>query len=126
MPSAAPAGQSPAIRPFQMDSISLGQLANSVNLFRGDVTLTQSLFTLPGRTDDQGLDVTVALSYQSNVVRAAQTWNRDQPTGVAGLGFGMGLACIELDDEWHRLLLSDSPNRRLLTLIETLRQTPRR
>ncbi len=98
MPSAAPAGQSPAIRPFQMDSISLGQLANSVNLFRGDVTLTQSLFTLPGRTDDQGLDVTVALSYQSNVVRAAQTWNRDQPTGVAGLGFGMGLACIELDD----------------------------
>ena len=35
-------------------------------------------------------------------------------------------ACIELDDEWHRLLLSDCPNRRLLTLIETLRQTPRR
>ncbi|HJX87507.1 MAG TPA: GntR family transcriptional regulator, partial [Gemmatimonadales bacterium] len=26
-------------------------------------------------------------------------------------------ACIELDDEWHRLLLSDCPNRRLLTLI---------
>lgn len=98
MPSAAPASQGPAIRPFQMDSISLGQLANSVNLFRGDVTLTQPLFTLPGRTDDQGLDVTVALSYQSNVVRAAQTWNRDQPTGVAGLGFGLGLTCIELDD----------------------------
>lgn len=35
-------------------------------------------------------------------------------------------ACIELDDEWHRLLLSDCPNRRLLTLIEMLRQTPRR
>jgi DNA-binding GntR family transcriptional regulator len=35
-------------------------------------------------------------------------------------------ACIELDDEWHRLLLSDCPNRRLLTLIEALRQTPRR
>jgi DNA-binding GntR family transcriptional regulator len=35
-------------------------------------------------------------------------------------------ACIELDDEWHRLLLSDCPNRRLLALIETLRQTPRR
>jgi len=35
-------------------------------------------------------------------------------------------ACIELDDEWHRRLLADCPNRRLLGLIETLRQTPRR
>ena len=35
-------------------------------------------------------------------------------------------ACIELDDEWHRLLLTDCPNRQLLTLIEMLRQTPRR
>lgn len=35
-------------------------------------------------------------------------------------------ACIELDDEWHRTLLEQCPNRRLLGLIETLRQTPRR
>ena len=35
-------------------------------------------------------------------------------------------ACIELDDEWHRLLLAGCPNRRLLDIIETLRQTPRR
>jgi DNA-binding GntR family transcriptional regulator len=35
-------------------------------------------------------------------------------------------ACIELDDEWHRRLLSDCPNRRLLGLIEPLRQIPRR
>jgi len=35
-------------------------------------------------------------------------------------------ACIELDDEWHRRLLADCPNRRLVGLIETLRQTPRR
>lgn len=35
-------------------------------------------------------------------------------------------ACIELDDEWHRTLLEECPNRRLLGLIETLRQTPRR
>jgi DNA-binding GntR family transcriptional regulator len=35
-------------------------------------------------------------------------------------------ACIELDDEWHRLLLAGCPNTRLLALIETLRQTPRR
>jgi DNA-binding GntR family transcriptional regulator len=35
-------------------------------------------------------------------------------------------ACIELDDEWHRILLEECPNRRLLGLIESLRQTPRR
>jgi DNA-binding GntR family transcriptional regulator len=35
-------------------------------------------------------------------------------------------ACIELDDEWHRRLLADCPNRRLLGLIEPLRQIPRR
>ncbi len=34
--------------------------------------------------------------------------------------------CIELDDEWHRTLLEQCPNRRLLAMIETLRQTPRR
>jgi DNA-binding GntR family transcriptional regulator len=35
-------------------------------------------------------------------------------------------ACIELDDEWHCTLLEQCPNRRLLGLIGTLRQTPRR
>ena len=35
-------------------------------------------------------------------------------------------ACIELDDEWHRTLLDHCSNRRLLGLIEMLRQTPRR
>lgn len=34
--------------------------------------------------------------------------------------------CIELDDEWHRILLEACPNRRLLDLITTLRRIPRR
>jgi len=33
---------------------------------------------------------------------------------------------VELDETWHRLLLEGCPNRRLLELIATLRQVPRR
>jgi DNA-binding GntR family transcriptional regulator len=34
--------------------------------------------------------------------------------------------CVELDDEFHRVLLADSPNRRLLALVESLRRGLRR
>lgn len=35
-------------------------------------------------------------------------------------------ACLDLEDEWHRVLLEECPNRRLLDLIVSLRQVPRR
>ncbi|HEX3235711.1 MAG TPA: GntR family transcriptional regulator [Gemmatimonadales bacterium] len=35
-------------------------------------------------------------------------------------------ACLDLEDEWHRVLLAGCPNRRLLELITSLRQVPRR
>jgi DNA-binding GntR family transcriptional regulator len=35
-------------------------------------------------------------------------------------------ACLDLEDEWHRTLLAGCPNRRLLELIGSLRQVPRR
>ena len=34
--------------------------------------------------------------------------------------------CIDLDDKWHRTLLQGCPNRRLLCMISTLWQVPRR
>lgn len=34
--------------------------------------------------------------------------------------------CIELDEEFHRVLLEDCPNRRLLALVATLRRSLRR
>jgi len=34
--------------------------------------------------------------------------------------------CLDLEDEWHRALLEECPNRRLLELISSLRQIPRR
>jgi DNA-binding GntR family transcriptional regulator len=34
--------------------------------------------------------------------------------------------CLDLEDEWHRMLLEACPNRRLLDLIASLRHVPRR
>ncbi|HKT59340.1 MAG TPA: GntR family transcriptional regulator [Gemmatimonadales bacterium] len=34
--------------------------------------------------------------------------------------------CLDLEDEWHRALLEACPNRRLLEMIASLRQIPRR
>jgi DNA-binding GntR family transcriptional regulator len=34
--------------------------------------------------------------------------------------------CLDLEDDWHRTLLESCPNRRLLDLISSLRQIPRR
>jgi DNA-binding GntR family transcriptional regulator len=34
--------------------------------------------------------------------------------------------CIDLDEQWHRTLLQGCPNRRLLAMIESLWQVPRR
>ena len=39
---------------------------------------------------------------------------------------GDAVRCVELDDEWHRVLLQGCPNARLLQMIATLRQIPRR
>ena len=39
---------------------------------------------------------------------------------------GDASACLDLEDEWHRVLLEECPNRRLLELIASLRQVPRR
>ena len=97
--SNAGSGQIPAIRTFQLDSGSIGNLPSSVNLFRGDVNLNQTLFTLPGRKEDDGLDVNVSLQYQSNVFRQATTWNREAPTGVAGLGWQLPLTFIAAIDQ---------------------------
>lgn len=39
---------------------------------------------------------------------------------------GDAAACLDLEDEWHRVLLEGCPNRRLLELVASLRQVPRR
>lgn len=93
--SSTGSGQVPAIRVFQLDSGAIGNLSSSVNLFRGDVNMSQTLFTLPGRGQDSGLDVSMAILYQSNIYRQAMLWNRGAPTGVLGLGWSLPLTYIE-------------------------------
>src|SRR5882724_4587629 len=85
----------PPIRTFQLDSSSIGQLSSAVNLFRGDVNIPQSLFTLPGRRKGSGLDIDFTILYQSNVYQQVMLWNRDAPTGVIGLGWSLPLTYIQ-------------------------------
>ncbi|MGH3873103.1 MAG: RHS repeat-associated core domain-containing protein [Pseudonocardiaceae bacterium] len=93
-PSQAGPGSIPRIRTFQFDGGGIGDLSNAVNLFRGDVNLNQTLVTLPGANQGAGLDIELAIQYQSNVTRQATTWNRDSPTGVVGLGWSLPLTYI--------------------------------
>lgn len=94
----AASSQSTPIRSFQFDACSVANVKSSVNLFSADVNLTQGLFTLPGRDNEQSLQVSVSLLYQSNVFSQAMLWNRDEPTGVLGLGWSMPGTAIVLQD----------------------------
>ncbi|WP_193727860.1 RHS repeat domain-containing protein [Paraburkholderia franconis] len=87
----------PSIRTFQMDASTVGVLKSSVNLFRGDVNLTQALFSMPGRTGNDGLQIDLSILYESNVNQEAMTWNRDRPTGVLGMGWSLPVSAITLD-----------------------------
>ena len=78
--------QLPVIRTFQIDGGGVGTIPNTVNLFRGDVSLPLELISLPGRGD---LDVKVAIMYQSNIQNLVNTWNLEAPTGILGLGWNM-------------------------------------
>lgn len=87
--SRSPQQQAPAIRPTQFENGDIGSLKNSVNLFRGDLNWQQTLVTLPGKLDDETLQVTVNVIYQSNVSQQVNKWNLDAPTGVLGLGWSI-------------------------------------
>jgi len=87
----------PAIRGFQFDSGAIGNLKNSVNLFRGDVNFQQKLLNLTARPGKQELDIDISIIYQSNVHDQTQRWNRDAATGVLGLGWAMSLEGIGMN-----------------------------
>lgn len=86
----------PSIRTFQMGGGEIGNIANSVNLFRGDVNLPLELVSLPGRGD---LDVKIAIIYQSNIQNLVDTWNLEAPTGILGLGWNMPYEMIAIDNK---------------------------
>lgn len=84
----------PATRVFAFDDSAIGKIKSSVNLFRGSVSLPLDLLTLPGR---QGLDVKVALMYDSGVHKAVRESNVAAPTSIVGLGWSMPFDRIVVD-----------------------------
>jgi len=80
---------------FSVDSDDLGSVANSVNLFTGEVALPMTLISLPGRG---GLNAGVSISYSSAGVRQqATTWNLEAPTGPVGMGWSLDYPKIMVD-----------------------------
>lgn len=81
----------PEIRGFQLGNGGLGDLADSVNRFRGDVNLPVTLVDLPIQ---RGPGIVVKAMYLSNVHPAVTSWNLSSPTGVLGLGWSLTLEQI--------------------------------
>ncbi|MEM9547098.1 MAG: RHS repeat-associated core domain-containing protein [Bacteroidota bacterium] len=74
----------PQITTFQFDKESIGKIKDSVNLFRGTVSLPINLVSLPGHSN---LDENLLVLYGSNVRTNLENWNITHPTGSVGLGW---------------------------------------
>lgn len=73
----------------------LGSLQNSVNLYTGQVGFPMTVASLPGRG---GLAPQVTIQYNSSGVKQmVNTWNREAPTGVIGLGWSLEFPRIICD-----------------------------
>ncbi len=80
---------------FSLDSDNLGAIANSINLFTGEVALPMNLVSLPSRG---GLSANITISYSTVGVRQqVKTRNLESPTGILGLGWSLGLPRIIVD-----------------------------
>lgn len=71
---------------------NLGALQNSVNLYTGQVAFPMTVASLPGRG---GLNPSVTIQYNSSGVKQqVNTWNREAPTGILGLGWSLSFPKI--------------------------------
>lgn len=86
MASQRSASSQPAVNGTQLNSGSLGNVNDSVNLYRGDVNFPLQLLALNGRN---GLDVNIKAFYQSNVQQFVQQWNKEASTGTLGVGWSL-------------------------------------
>lgn len=118
------AAAAPSIRTFQLDPSGLGGIAESLNLFRGDINLPLTLLTVSSRS---GLEASATILYHSNVWQQVDTWNLAAPTGPLGLGWSLGFDFIARDnqrsgaraDEQYYLVGGGSVNR-----LHMVTQTP--
>ena len=98
------ASSAPGINGGQIDSGSLGDISNSVNMFRGDVNLPLTLVHLQGAS---GLDIDIKAFYGSNVHDQVKTWNMTASTDILGVGWTMPFEKITVDrpvasNEWEQ------------------------
>ncbi len=80
------AAAAPGIRLSQLSQSGIGDVADSLNLFRGDVNLPLPVVSLRGRN---GLDAGLTAFYASNVDAAVQPSNLVAPTGILGVGWSL-------------------------------------
>lgn len=85
----------PSIRSFQIDPNGLGGISDSINLFRGEVNIPLNLLSV---SDRSGLEASVTILYNNNVIKKTDTWNLEAPTGPVGLGWSMGFDFITLEN----------------------------
>ena len=112
---------SPEIRGFNLSPDNVGAIANTVNLYTGDLALPLSLISIPGRN---GLDVGVSIMYNSGVQNQVDTWNLEAPAGILGLGWNMDIPKIIADtkqtgtreDDTYYIAEGGSSNRLIRTL----------
>ncbi|HZO75986.1 MAG TPA: RHS repeat-associated core domain-containing protein [Ktedonobacteraceae bacterium] len=83
--------------------LTADQLAGSVNAFSGTAAFSVNLLARDG---DQANDIRLPIYYNSNVWKAATTWNMAAPTSVLGLGWGLGLDMIIADHRYAATPLS--------------------
>ncbi|MEM6793145.1 MAG: RHS repeat-associated core domain-containing protein [Acidobacteriota bacterium] len=88
--------QTPSVRTFQIDAAGLGGITESVNLYRGDVTVPLTLATVRSRS---GLEASATLLATTPDPDEVDTWNLEAPTGLLGLGWKMGFDFIALDNQ---------------------------
>lgn len=70
---------------FSLSPNDLGALQNSVNLYTGQVSFPMTVALLPGRG---GLSPKITINYNSaGVKNTVESWNRESPTGILGLGW---------------------------------------
>ncbi|MDW3196362.1 MAG: RHS repeat-associated core domain-containing protein [Cytophagales bacterium] len=81
---------------FSAGSNDFGALKNSVNLFTGEVEFPMTLIS---SVANGGMRMGVAASYNSNVNTQVNTWNRDAPTSVLGVGWSMNVPKIVVDNK---------------------------
>ncbi|WP_276373030.1 hypothetical protein [Chryseolinea sp. H1M3-3] len=87
----------PKINPFSLKGDNLGAIANSVNLYTGDLNLPLNLVSLSG---NGALGVDVSIMYSSaSIENLDDVWNLDAPTGVLGLGWTLAYPMIVVDNK---------------------------